>query len=229
MKAVGARFVQIAALHLTVVGVVTVLAAAVGTALGLAAGRAWVDTSAQLLNLEIGTYSVPAWALVSNLVIGVLVPLAAAAVPVFGACRRTVRDAMSDAGIHAETSRPDGFERALAKLHVAGSPATLGLRNAFRRRGRAAVDGSHWYRIDRHVVCRRDSRLDCCRALSVSPRGALYRQRNAGGLLMCAKAGGGQCQLYAILNFSLANSSAPSTCGVTMSAPLSARKNGVRL
>jgi putative ABC transport system permease protein len=139
MKAVGARSGQIVVLYLAVIALVALLALAIGTVLGVMAGRAWVSATAQMLNLEIASYSFPAWALFSNLLIGVVVPLAAAAVPIYAACRRTVRDAIGDGGITRAAPGMSGLASAFASLASHGSATSLGLRNAFRRRGRLAL------------------------------------------------------------------------------------------
>ena len=139
MKAVGARSGQIAALYFAVVGLAALAALTIGTILGVMAGRAWVGLTAQMLNLEIASYSFPAWALLANVLIGVVVPLAAAAVPIYGACRRTVRDAIGDGGISRAASGIGGLKPVFAGLASRGSATTLGLRNSFRRRGRLAL------------------------------------------------------------------------------------------
>ena len=136
MKAVGARTGQIAALYLALVGLVALLAVGIGTPLGLAAGRAWAGASAQLLNLEIDSYAVPAWVLMANALSSILIPLAAAVIPIARASRRTVREAISDAGISRDAVVAGRFERSLTTVSALGSVTTLGFRNAFRRRGR---------------------------------------------------------------------------------------------
>ena len=139
MKAIGARTAQISALYLTLVGIVALVATASGTSLGLAGGRAWATAVAQILNLDIGSYGVPWWMLAANALISVLVPLSAAIVPVFGACSRTVRDAIDDLGVSRAAASTGVVSRGLAQFRAFGPATALGLRNAFRRRARLTL------------------------------------------------------------------------------------------
>jgi putative ABC transport system permease protein len=138
MKAVGARTSQIAALYLALVAVIALTTALGGTALGIAGGRVWVSATAQLLNLEIGSYAPSFPFLVAGALVSMLVPLAAALVPVARACRRTVRDAIDDVGVSRAALAGGVATRWLARLRVAGPAVALGVRNAFRRRSRLA-------------------------------------------------------------------------------------------
>ncbi|TMR95059.1 FtsX-like permease family protein [Nonomuraea basaltis] len=131
MKAIGARTGQIATLYAAQVLLLGLAAAAVGIPIGTLAGRAYADVIAELLNLDLHSRTVPLWVYATQLGVSVLVPLLVAAVPIRRAARVTVREAISDDGVRAETvsARLAGLSRTLL----------MALRNAFRRRGRLAL------------------------------------------------------------------------------------------
>ncbi len=138
MKAIGASSRQIAALYLGVVGALALVALAVGVPLGRLAAGGLVGTIAQLLNLSVRDGVIPAWVMVVQIAAGLLVPLAAASVPIWRGSRITVRQALDNHGV------ADGFgqgriDRALARLRLFGETFTLALRNTFRRRARLVM------------------------------------------------------------------------------------------
>jgi putative ABC transport system permease protein len=136
MKAIGARSVQIGALYLSLVVAVAVVATLIGTFLGLMAGRGWASASAALLNLDISSYAVPLWILLSDALVGTLLPVSLVLIPVSVACRRTVREVISDAGVSRAALAGNTILRPLSRVALLGPSTALGLRNAFRRRAR---------------------------------------------------------------------------------------------
>jgi putative ABC transport system permease protein len=142
MKAIGARSAQIMGLYLALVGAIGALAALIGIPVGLLAGRAWANATAHLLNLELGSEGVPAWLLLASACVMMLVCVAAAAVPVTIACRRTVQVAIRDfSGLTGPRAR-DAIERWVARIGFLRPGSILGIRNAFRRRGRLMLTAS---------------------------------------------------------------------------------------
>lgn len=139
MKAIGARSAQIIVLYLVLIATVSLGATIVGTVLGVAAGRAWSTVTADVLNLDIQSYAAPTTLLVVNSLLGVLVPLVAAAIPVLAAGRRAVRDSIGDRGISRTALSSESISQRLARFRLLGPAGTLGLRNAFRRRGRLVL------------------------------------------------------------------------------------------
>ncbi len=134
MKAIGARPAQLAAMYLAVAGALGVAAAAVAMPASLVAGRRYAELRAEMLNFDITGYGVPWWVLAAEVAVAVLLPIAAAAVPVWRACRVPVNDALRDVGISGE----EIGERFL-RLRGLPRPILLALRNGFRRRQRTLL------------------------------------------------------------------------------------------
>ncbi len=135
MKAVGARGIDLALVYLGMVLVLGILALAIAIPAG--AGLAWalIDILAGgLLNLDILNFHIPTGVLVLQVLAGLVLPLAAAAVPIVRGTRVSVREAVTDYGIRS-TGRVS-TKRSFLRLP---RPALLSLRNTFRRRGRLAL------------------------------------------------------------------------------------------
>lgn len=131
MKAIGARNGQIAGLYALQVGLIGAGATIISVPLGIMAGRGFANAVSELLNLNLASYSIPAWVFAVQIASGLLVPLLVAAMPIARAVRITVREAISDYGVRPETvsARLKGLNRTLL----------MALRNAFRRPGRLAL------------------------------------------------------------------------------------------
>jgi putative ABC transport system permease protein len=138
MKALGATRAQIAGVYLTHVGLLAAAALCVGVPCGWVAGSAYARFSAGILNADVSRSPFPVLTLVAVIVVGVLVPLLAALVPVWRASRITVREALA----HAPSVRAFGtgrVERGLGRIQGLPRPLALALRATFVRRGRLAL------------------------------------------------------------------------------------------
>jgi putative ABC transport system permease protein len=138
MKAVGARDGQIATIYFGIVLGYALIALAValpGGALG-----AWLLTNftAGLLNFEATTFFVEPGVIALEVAIGLLVPMLAAAWPVYRGVRVTVREAISSAGISDGFGR-SSFDRALQRIRGLSRPTLLSIRNTFRRKSRLVL------------------------------------------------------------------------------------------
>lgn len=136
MKAVGATRWMVMRLYLSLVLGYGLLASVVGIALGLVGASLLTNYIAGLTNIDVSGFEVPVLALVAGLVAGLITPAVAAFVPVWQGTRITVREAITDYGISADTGR---LERLLARIHWLPFTASLGLRNTFRNRKRALL------------------------------------------------------------------------------------------
>ena len=136
MKAIGARTWQIANLYLALVAVMGFVAVAVGVPAGIAVGRGFARVVAELLNFRLYSEAIPTWIFVVQFAVGMLVPLLVALVPILGATRITVREAMVDVGVSGRNFGKDWLEEALGKLRGLDRTLVLAIRNTFRRRGR---------------------------------------------------------------------------------------------
>jgi putative ABC transport system permease protein len=73
-----------------------------------------------------------------QLVVGLLVPVLAALVPILSAVRVTAREAMSDYGLNP-TKKRGRFDRMIDRIRGFSRPVLLSLRNTFRRKGRLVL------------------------------------------------------------------------------------------
>ncbi len=135
MKTIGAGSRQIAALYLLMLLIVCLLAVVPGIHLSRFSAGMLVQQIAGLLNLEIIDASIPHWVPMVQAAAGVLIPMAAAALPVVRASRISVLEALNNFGV--SQTRP--ADSSLARLRILGDTFTLSLRNAFRNRSRVML------------------------------------------------------------------------------------------
>jgi putative ABC transport system permease protein len=106
-------------------------------ALPMGAFGAWQLTqfTAGLVNFEATEFFLPPEVLALEIAIGLLVPLAAGAWPVYRGVRVTVREAIASAGISDNFGR-SRFDRLLQRIKGPSRPTLLSIRNTFRRKSR---------------------------------------------------------------------------------------------
>ncbi|HVT40153.1 MAG TPA: FtsX-like permease family protein [Gemmatimonadaceae bacterium] len=136
MKAVGARGAQIAGMYLGLALVLGLVASAVALPAAAAIGLAYAQFTASVLNFDVTGFTIPPGIIALQLVVGILMPVVAAAVPVLRGCRISVSEALRDSGI-GRSSGSTGF--LLGRASGVTRPLLLSLRNAFRRRQRMAL------------------------------------------------------------------------------------------
>ncbi|HKF43788.1 MAG TPA: ABC transporter permease [Thermoanaerobaculia bacterium] len=136
MKAMGGRRLQIARIYLGESLVLGGAALALAVPAGLVGARAFSRAMAVFLNFDITSFAVPAWVFLLTGAVGLLVPLAAAAWPVWKSSSVSVREALSDFGTARSEFGATAFDRALARVGGLARPLLLSIRNGFRRRAR---------------------------------------------------------------------------------------------
>jgi putative ABC transport system permease protein len=139
MKAVGGTGHQIAAIYLGEAAVFGVGAIAVAGPIGLLGGRALSRYFGVLLNFDLVSLAVPTWVVLLVIVVGLIVPVAAAAYPVAVGTGMTVREALAAAGVDAAAFGRTRVDRMLWGIGGVGTPLLLGVRNSVRRRARTAL------------------------------------------------------------------------------------------
>ena len=134
MKAIGATRWMVMRLYLSLVFGYGLLASVVGIALGMVGTAVLTNYITGLTNIDVSGFELPVLAIVAGLAAGLVTPAVAAFIPVWQGTGITVREAITDYGIMANTGR---LERFLARLHWLPFTASLGMRNTFRNRKRA--------------------------------------------------------------------------------------------
>jgi putative ABC transport system permease protein len=139
MKAIGATRAQISGLYLSQALLLGTAAIVLAVAAGIPAGRALCRTLGALLNFDIANLAAPAWVYLLAIAAGWMVPLLAAAYPVWTGSRIPVRLALGNFGASADGFGTGVFDRVLARIGGPLRPPLLAFRNSFRRRARLAL------------------------------------------------------------------------------------------
>ncbi len=137
MKTLGARASQIAAMYLTFALALGAVACVISIPIAAVFGRFYASFTADLMNFDVSAYSIPWWAFATQVAVGLLLPVIAAAIPVSHGCRIPVGEALRDLGI-----APAAEQRSWRMLDHAGDisrPVLLSLRNTFRKRQRLVL------------------------------------------------------------------------------------------
>lgn len=137
MKVLGAQPRQLVSMYLLTAALIGVASSLVALPLAAFAGRRYATFKAELLNFPLDGITLPAWAWLLQLAVGLLQPLLAAALPVLRACRMPVGPLLRDVGIVAP-GQALALRRVLPPAWLQALPRTLllALGNAFRRRRR---------------------------------------------------------------------------------------------
>ncbi len=139
MKAIGGTTGQMMALYLSGVLIYGLLAVVVAVPLGALAANGMTGFLLTLLAVPPAPdFQLSTSAVITQLIVGLLVPLLAALWPVFSGVRITVREAISSYGIGAGFGR-GLLDRVLAQLRFLPRTVSLTIRNTFRRKGRVAL------------------------------------------------------------------------------------------
>ncbi|MEQ1689744.1 MAG: FtsX-like permease family protein [Gemmatimonas sp.] len=141
MKTIGATPRQVAEMYLVLAFILGLVACAIAIPLAAVVGRAYADFTAELLNFSTKGFAIPISAFLIQLAVGLIFPVAAAAIPVSRGCRISVGEALRDVGIAATGSRATTgtFGRRLDFMGGMARPMLLSLRNAFRKRQRMTL------------------------------------------------------------------------------------------
>lgn len=125
MKTIGARSTQIASLYLATQAAIAATATLIGVPLSRLTAAVMIGKIAELLNLRIADASIPWWVPAVQAISGLLIPIAAAVIPIWRGSAISVREALASYGVGGSAPR-----------FRAGS---LALRNVFRQRGRLVM------------------------------------------------------------------------------------------
>ncbi len=137
MKTIGAQTYHIASQYLLMALPLIVMAIAIAFPAGIWLGQILAGFEADILNIDLLRRDVPMTLLLQALVMVVLVPLVAMALPIIRAARKSVRETLADPGIAALPV----LTRFVSQLLVFGRSVgfSLGMRNAWRRPWRLTI------------------------------------------------------------------------------------------
>src|ERR1700730_1180534 len=136
MKAIGGTRWQVARIYFCQALLLGIAALSIALPLGTLGSRALCRALAVLLNFDITSFAVPLWVYLWAVGVGLVVPLLAAAYPIWKGSAISVREALADFGISRNTFGSSVFDRMLAGVGGQSRPLLLAIRNSFRRRTR---------------------------------------------------------------------------------------------
>ncbi len=136
MKAIGGRSAQVTWMYLGMVAIYGVLAVFIGVPAAQFAGTQFITYAAGILNFRISSYMVPGWVTTLEVVVGLIVPLLAAIIPIRLGTRTSVVHALTNTGVRSSQFGHGLVDRALGLLRGLPRPVALSLRNTFLRKGR---------------------------------------------------------------------------------------------
>jgi putative ABC transport system permease protein len=139
MKTLGGTRRQIAGIYFGQALLLGVAAFLVAVPVGLWGSRLLCRYLAVFLNFDITSFAVPLWVYLLVAGVGLVVPILAAAYPVWKGSGVSVREALDDYGLGRKTFGTSAFDRVLAGLGGMSRPVLLAVRNSFRRRMRLAL------------------------------------------------------------------------------------------
>ncbi|MDP4092216.1 MAG: ABC transporter permease [Bacillota bacterium] len=136
MKALGANRHQVTGIYLGMVFCLSGVALIISIPLGVMIGRSFAFATLGMLNFNVIDGSVPAWAYLIQISLGILVPLVTAVYPISKGSRVTINEAIRDYGVYTKNIGSSRMDSLLKRLRGLPRPLTLSLRNTFRKRGR---------------------------------------------------------------------------------------------
>ena len=139
MQTVGGKRRQIARIYLGQALLLGGAAVLVALPAGVLGSRQFASAMAVFLNFDLTSFAIPAWVYLSVVAVGLVVPLLAAAYPVWKGSGVSVREALSEFGLSQDAFGASRFDRALSGIGGTARPVLLAIRNSFRRRTRLVL------------------------------------------------------------------------------------------
>ena len=139
MKTVGGTRRQIARIYFGQALLLGGAAVILALPAGIAGSRAFASAMAVFLNFDITSFAIPAWVFLAVTAIGIVVPVLAAALPVWRGSGITVARALADTGTSGSVFGASRFDRFLAGIGGMTRPVLFAIRNGFRRRTRLVL------------------------------------------------------------------------------------------
>lgn len=136
MKAIGGTRWQIALIYFSQALLLGLAAVVLALPAGLIGSRVLCRSMAVFLNFDTTSFAVPVWVYLCVIAVGIIVPLLAAAFPIWKGSGISIREALADFGVSQTAFGSSAFDRLLAGIGGLTRPLLLALRNSFRHRAR---------------------------------------------------------------------------------------------
>jgi putative ABC transport system permease protein len=139
MKAIGARSVDIVVMYLAGVLLLGGMALVIAMPLAYLVAAGLTILIAGMMNTDVTSLAMPLEAWLIMIAVGLITPLLAALLPIFGGARVTVHEAITGYGLGKGRFGRGRLDHLLQRIHGLSRPLMLSLRNTFRRKGRLAL------------------------------------------------------------------------------------------
>lgn len=143
MKSVGARTDQIFSMYIVTVILFGLLSLFISVPTGALAAYFLSDFVAGFINFDIGSFSFSPLVVLTQIGVGVGVPVLASLIPVIKGSQVTIREAMNDQGVGGKGYGKHRIDQFLgwvtSKFKWLSRPMVISLRNTIRRKGRLAL------------------------------------------------------------------------------------------
>lgn len=135
MKAVGGKTRMIAGPYFAYILILSLGAILLSFPAANAISRVYTGFAAGILNFDIGSYTVPLWVIITQIGVGLLIPIASAAQPIFKYCRIKIKDGLNEQIAPVKTKK-EYLKRPLFRRNVS---TALPVSNLLRKKMRTAL------------------------------------------------------------------------------------------
>jgi putative ABC transport system permease protein len=135
MRSFGASRMQLVVLYLVNVLVFSIIGMLLAIPLGMIGAWGLSEFAASFINFDITVIDLPPQVMILQLLLGLLMPISVASVPVLNGVRISVYEAIYQYGLGAD-EQESLLARVLGKIRKISPPVVLSLRNTFRKKAR---------------------------------------------------------------------------------------------
>lgn len=135
MKALGASSGMITFIYMAIVFILGLAAIVIATPVGIAAGKAFAEFNARTLNFELFYKDVDLTVIGAIIIIGIMLPVLIAIIPVWRASRVSVNSSLNNFGVGAEPVSNSKLQ-GIIKMFPFSKSFVFAVKNSFRRKGR---------------------------------------------------------------------------------------------
>ncbi|MBL4658833.1 MAG: FtsX-like permease family protein, partial [Alcanivoracaceae bacterium] len=136
MKAMGASARQIGKIYYSSVLFLGILGMTISLPLGYIVAKIYANALAKMMNFDIHDYSIPLWVLLTQVSIGIVIPLLTASLPIRRASKLSIRETFIEYGLQQQNYYPSAYEKWLLKFSFFSQPVKMALRNMLRTKFR---------------------------------------------------------------------------------------------
>jgi putative ABC transport system permease protein len=139
MKSLGASTNRIMSVYFISIFIFSVFGLIIAVPLGLISARVLTISCLKLLNFNFMKTDVPHWIYMAQIAFGIMVPIIAAAYPIYRGTGISIYEAINDYGVNRKKFGISRFDNFLGRIRFLPRALMLSLRNTFRRRARMIV------------------------------------------------------------------------------------------